>query len=289
MTFGQKLKELRVKCDLTQKDLADQLHVTYQTVSKWENNTNEPDLATLKELAKILNCSIEELLSESNEQVQKEKPAESKLPICEHCHKEIQEHDLVKFATHSYSKVGRRTTSHITGYLYYHKECYAEVEEYNRKLEIQRRITRKKRAIKLSYIWSTIGGVLALGISLGIFLGAVPTMPIYLSIILSIVIGYAIFADLYCIISGSYIGNVFLSVSGWSIKFPGLIFTWDLGGFVWLIGMKILFGILGFLFGIFVLALAIVLSAALSVVSFPFVLIHNIRTGYVDSLAYEDR
>ena len=43
MTFGQKLKKLRTEKNLTQKDLADQLHVTFQTVSKWESDINEPD------------------------------------------------------------------------------------------------------------------------------------------------------------------------------------------------------------------------------------------------------
>ena len=34
MTIGQKIKKLRLEKELTQKDLADQLHVTFQTVSK---------------------------------------------------------------------------------------------------------------------------------------------------------------------------------------------------------------------------------------------------------------
>ena len=36
MTLGQKLKKLRTDKGLTQKDLAEQLHVTFQTVSKRE-------------------------------------------------------------------------------------------------------------------------------------------------------------------------------------------------------------------------------------------------------------
>ena len=72
-------------------------------------------------------------------------------------------------------------------------------------------------------------------------------------------------------------------VASWSIRFPGLIFTWDLGGFVWLIGMKILFAILGFLLTAGLFLLAVSLSAFLAAVSFPFVLIHNIRTDYEDA------
>lgn len=57
MTFGQKIKKLRTESNLTQKDLADKMNVTFQTVSKWENDTNEPDITNIKELAKIFNCS----------------------------------------------------------------------------------------------------------------------------------------------------------------------------------------------------------------------------------------
>ena len=64
MTLGQKLKRLRTDKNLTQKALADHLHVTFQTVSKWENDENEPDIATLKELAKLYECSLDFLLSE---------------------------------------------------------------------------------------------------------------------------------------------------------------------------------------------------------------------------------
>ena len=67
MTLGQRIKTLRTDKGLTQKDLADQLHVTFQTVSKWENDENEPDISTLKELAKIFGCSIDELVSGEEE------------------------------------------------------------------------------------------------------------------------------------------------------------------------------------------------------------------------------
>lgn len=290
MTFGQKLKELRMKNNLTQKDLADQLHVTYQTVSKWENDTNEPDLSTLKSLAKQLNCSVEDLLSEregeENKSSNETKEVSNAQHICERCHEVIQEGDLTSETSYSSHRVGRRTVSYPTGKHYYHKACLEQIEKEREERKAKERAIKRDRAKKKCYIWSTVGGVLALGISLGVFLGAVPSLSVVASILLSILIGYAIFADIYCIIGGSYIGDVFVSVSGWSIKFPGLIFSWDIEGFIWVIAMKILFAILGFMIGLFVLMLAITISAALAVVSFPFVLIHNIRTGYVDALSY---
>ena len=62
MGVGPKIKEYRNKAGLTQKDLAVQLHVTYQEVSRWENDDIEPSIDTLKEMCGILNCSIEVLL-----------------------------------------------------------------------------------------------------------------------------------------------------------------------------------------------------------------------------------
>ncbi|NLB49170.1 MAG: helix-turn-helix transcriptional regulator [Erysipelotrichia bacterium] len=59
MTFGQKLKKLRTETKITQKDLADELHVTFQTVSKWESDINEPNFSTLTAIERSNNNSFE--------------------------------------------------------------------------------------------------------------------------------------------------------------------------------------------------------------------------------------
>ena len=69
MTLGQKIKKFRNEKHLTRKDLADQLNVSFQTVSKWENDENEPDIYTLKELSKTFNCSLDCLLSNQEDNV----------------------------------------------------------------------------------------------------------------------------------------------------------------------------------------------------------------------------
>ena len=35
MTLGKNLKDRRIKMGMTQKDLADKMNVTFQTISKW--------------------------------------------------------------------------------------------------------------------------------------------------------------------------------------------------------------------------------------------------------------
>lgn len=58
----QSLKYLRKKTELTQKQLAKQLKVDRSTVAKWEIGESLPRADKLPELAKILGCTVDELL-----------------------------------------------------------------------------------------------------------------------------------------------------------------------------------------------------------------------------------
>lgn len=61
--LGARLRALRYERGLTQEALASQLGVTYQAVSKWENNTTMPDVAMLPQLAMVLGVTIDALFS----------------------------------------------------------------------------------------------------------------------------------------------------------------------------------------------------------------------------------
>ena len=80
MTLGQKIKKLRSDKNLTQKELADQLYVSFQTVSKWESDLNEPNLSTIRQIAKLFDCSLEYLINEDENQLRIEK---SEVPVTE--------------------------------------------------------------------------------------------------------------------------------------------------------------------------------------------------------------
>lgn len=60
---GALIRELRREKGITQKQLADALHVTDKAVSKWERGICAPDLALLEPLADELGCTILELIS----------------------------------------------------------------------------------------------------------------------------------------------------------------------------------------------------------------------------------
>ncbi len=54
--------ELRTKKGLSQDDLASNLHVTRQAVSRWENGETTPNIETLKLLSVLFDVSINTLL-----------------------------------------------------------------------------------------------------------------------------------------------------------------------------------------------------------------------------------
>ena len=61
MNIGKNIKQLRQQKNLTQEQIAEKLGVSYQAVSKWENNANTPDIALLPKIANLLGTSIDAL------------------------------------------------------------------------------------------------------------------------------------------------------------------------------------------------------------------------------------
>ena len=61
--FGEQLRIAREKKGMTQQTLADQLFVSRQSVSRWERGERYPDLITTKNLSRILDVSLDTLLS----------------------------------------------------------------------------------------------------------------------------------------------------------------------------------------------------------------------------------
>lgn len=81
-TLGKRIAQHRKRLGLTQDQLAEQLGVTAQAVSKWENDLSCPDITALPKLAKIFRVTTDELLGAAQEmpvheaEVVHENPAE---------------------------------------------------------------------------------------------------------------------------------------------------------------------------------------------------------------------
>ena len=62
MTIGQRIAQKRKEENLSQEALGEQLGVSRQAVSKWENGTSDPTTGNLLALAKLYGVSAEEIL-----------------------------------------------------------------------------------------------------------------------------------------------------------------------------------------------------------------------------------
>lgn len=58
MEIGLKIKELRLKNQLTQEELADRCELTKGYISQLENDLTSPSIATLKDILQALGSSL---------------------------------------------------------------------------------------------------------------------------------------------------------------------------------------------------------------------------------------
>lgn len=81
MTLGEKIYELRTQHNLSQGDLANELKVSRQSISKWENGNSTPDLEKIVKLAEIFNVSLDELIKNEDKEPTAENTFEQKAII----------------------------------------------------------------------------------------------------------------------------------------------------------------------------------------------------------------
>lgn len=297
MTFGQKIKKLRIDAGLTQKELAEKMNVSFQTVSKWESDQNEPDITNIKELSKIFNCSFEYLFSDDTEPKpvinnQEEvvvapiiTPTKQKIGNCCDCGKELIDGDVVHNIDRKSSSGDKEAVIICDECFQKHeKEVDEKVKQINQSVVTPAPVRKSGPFNKITdrddskvLIWSIVVGVLALVITLIVCIVFNKQVGIGWTIGLPILIGYALLADIYCIFTASWISDVFMEVASWSIKMPGIIFTLDADGLKFLIVMKIALWLLGIAISIATFLLAVALSAFFAIFTFPFLLIYNKR------------
>lgn len=62
MEFNNRLYHLRKQNGLSQEELANRLHVTRQTISKWETGDSTPDMGKLAAMSDLFEISLDELV-----------------------------------------------------------------------------------------------------------------------------------------------------------------------------------------------------------------------------------
>lgn len=66
---GNFIMEKRKSMGMTQQQLADKLNISFQAISKWENGTTYPNIEILRDLAIVLDVSVDEILAGSERDV----------------------------------------------------------------------------------------------------------------------------------------------------------------------------------------------------------------------------
>ena len=126
-----------------------------------------------------------------------------------------------------------------------------------------------------SFVWSGLAALILIVIGI---VTSVNTND-YINLAFWGVVGILAFTLISCLIlDNNFVGDMVLEIFSWGfVKMPGLIFTLDLDGIIWLLTVKLLFWILGFILAIICGILAIALGLVVSVFVYPFAIYKNVK------------
>lgn len=66
MKFGENLKNWRMSQGILQRELAEKLNISMQTLSHWETGYSEPSIQQLIALADFFDTTVDELIGRTN-------------------------------------------------------------------------------------------------------------------------------------------------------------------------------------------------------------------------------
>ncbi len=284
MGIGEKIKYYRIKANMTQKDLAEQLHVTNQAVSRWENDEAEPSFDTLRAMTTLFECTMNDFFdmkSETPEPIREVKivervvPQETKqvLALCENCNKPI--YDTADI--HRFEKRIRNGRTSETRTCVYCTECKDEVLAKQKKLADQKRANEisilKKRRLR-SFIWPTIIFGILLAIAISVFRdGDAQTRTFTL-----VTAFLAFFFSASLFLKNNFMEDLWFNIASWGfVRLPGVIMEFSLTGFIIGFLIKIVLWIFGLLLGIITMLLATILGMLISPFVYPYALVKNFK------------
>ena len=68
MSIGNKIKDIRNRCNLTQKELADRCELTKGYISQLENDLTSPSISTLTDILTALGTNLKDFFDEDDDQ-----------------------------------------------------------------------------------------------------------------------------------------------------------------------------------------------------------------------------
>lgn len=293
MSYGEKIAELRKSKGMTQATLGAKLNVTYQAVSKWERDESDPDFATMCKIAKLFGVPLtyfeetdgavqmspdespaqpapeEEITEQAEEEAVAATDAVAPIePAPETAEPTVIENPApaapitpVKPVVHvtpapSSAPVRPAAATPSAASIKSNNERAQNVLTYE-----ERKVLRRRN------IGLIAGGAITLLVFIGsIFLAvnstsATPWFSVGFCVFV-LIFGFTFFSQLFW---GGFIINVVM-LGGKVIGTPGIIFSFDLDGFIFLIAMKILFALLR----LFVFVLTIIFFVLVGILLSPF-------------------
>lgn len=258
--YGKIIAQLRREHNMTQAELGAKLNVTYQAVSKWENDQSQPDFATMAQIAELFHVPLTIFLGgEEKETAVAAAAAESAEPVlgyCTVCGNAVRQDNVaqqrpVLICKDCVEADARR------------KEEEARAAEEQKERQEQGRKLANKRTRNRGLIW---GGVIALVVMIlvAVFY-AIGGGTAGAGIVAVLITGIFIYAFASQMFWGGFIFETCL-FGGKIIGTPGIIFSFDLDGFIFLIVMKVIFALLK----LFIFLITFVFFAIVSILLSPF-------------------
>lgn len=274
MTLGEKISSLRKERSLTQAELGGELGVTYQAVSKWERDESMPDFDMISKLAKLFGVPIAHFEnndgSDEVENIQQDEHAEEAaeavnhvLGVCTVCGKYINT-----------DNVGTESPKLVC--------CTCLNEQKAQKERAQQASKQQKeaqcRALSSSFnkrviIASVVAELISLTLMIFSFINLSSSQDL-LGMSKGAYIAYTLlgFVVIFVWIFQLFFDGAVRSVTlagMFFIRLPGIIFSADLDGLIFLIVMKILFFIISAI--VFIGAMVVTSLAAMVLSLFTFV------------------
>jgi transcriptional regulator with XRE-family HTH domain len=269
MSTGERIILFRQKRNLTKTSLASKSGLKEADIEDWEDGRRQPSMEQLGLLARVLGIRTQDLVGDGSSNTSQGtstvvnpdtyNPTNRKpLGYCCVCHKPIyEESDLIK-------------TSHHGQHRTYCKSCREAARE--RLKESEHGLQAKWRVRSFVYGGLITAAILTITLIIMISNGAsggVITLGTFLSLFF--------FPFISCLfLRNNCVLDLVMSVGTWGfVRMPGIIFSLDFDGLIFLITTKIILFLISITIAVFCFAFAIVLGYVVSLFVYPFALANS--------------
>ncbi|MDE7107300.1 MAG: helix-turn-helix domain-containing protein [Clostridiales bacterium] len=277
MEINEKITALRKSNNMTQAELGTKLNVTFQAVSKWESGKSYPDFETLSKMAKIFGVPIS-YFEEGGENVTETAATATAdtfsgtdgtnnvVGFCKDCGKLVRDGEEACTTPVIICKQCALRRENIKKVQENEQKIQKQQAERAAKARQQAEVDSCKRRRNKGLIISAIITAALLVLFTVLSIQNSEDAGMYIAIMaFTVVCGYPFFAQLFW--DGIVVDIVL--VGGKIVGMPGVIFSLDLDGIIFLIVVKILFALIKMF--IFLITFLFMIFVAMIVSTFVFV------------------